>query len=208
MILAVTALGLRIIARWDRPLGLKGRWWLWIVAGAAAEAGCIAKLCVRRCSVGEWLMWGIMGGSLLLACVTDRLLRQVYNFTWWIFLAALALLWGMGGGSPRPLQGSYMDCESLGWVMVYLGLQLLFAGCVYGRADSYAFCVCALAQTLLGISVAGFLVHMSIAYVLLFVIQLARRNIDRRGNLRKPVPFLPYITAAFWATVTLHGLFI
>lgn len=205
MIIAVTALGLRIIARWDRPLSLKGRSWLWIVTGASAEAGCIAMLCVKRCSVGEWLMWGIMGGSLLLACVTDRLLGQVYNFTWWIFLTATALLWCM---RENPLWGSDMDCESLGWVMVYLGLQLLFAGCVYGRADSYAFCVCALAQTLLGIPAAGFLVHMSIAYALLFVVQLARRNIDGEGNLRKPVPFLPYITAAFWATVTLRGLFI
>lgn len=205
MIMAVTALGLWIIAMWDGPLRLKGRSWLWIVTGAAAEAGCIAKLCMERYSVGEGLIWGVLGGSLLLACVTDRLIGQVYNFTWWFFLAAIALLWCFGRG---PLQGSNSDCGILGWVMVYLGLQLLLAGRVYGRADSYAFCACALAQTLLGIPAAGFLAHMSIAYVLLFVIQLARRNIDRRGNLRKPVPFLPYITAAFWVTVTLRSWFI
>lgn len=204
MIIAVTALGLWIIAVWDRPLRLKGRSWLWIVTGAAAEAGCIAKLCTERYSVGEGLMWGVLGGSLLLACVTDRLIGQVYNFTWWIFLAAIALLWCFGRD---PLQGSNPLCGTLGWVMVYLGLQLLLAGRIYGRADSYAFCVCALAQVLLGIPAAGFLAHMSIAYVLLFVVQLARRNIDRRGNLRKPVPFLPYITAAFWVTITLRGWF-
>ncbi len=87
--------------------------------------------------------------------------------------------------------------------MVYLGLQLLLAGRIYGRADGYAFCACALTEALLGISAVGFLLHMLFAYCLLFAVQLARRNINGRGNLRRPVPFLPYITAAFWMTAVL-----
>lgn len=202
MILAIVAMGVFLIGRWDEPLSLKSSSRLWILAGAAAEFGGIMAFTGDRPG-HEKFFWAVFGGSLLLACVTDSLLCQVYNFTWWISsAAALALLWCRRAVF---MESRFIYFDALGGLLFFVGLQLLLRGRIYGCADSYAFCVCALAQTALGISTAGFLTHMLLAYLLLFVIQLFRRNLNRKGNLRQPVPFLPYITAAFWITLALHS---
>jgi hypothetical protein len=38
---------------------------------------------------------------------------------------------------------------------------------------------------------------MAFAFGALAALQLLRRNIDKRGNLKQPVAFLPYISASF-----------
>lgn len=198
--MAIVALGVFLIGKWDKPLSFRANSGLWTLAGAAAELACIMTLAGDSPGY-EKLIWEVIGGSLLLACLTDSLLCQVYNFTWWIFLAAaLALFWSRRSAF---VESGLIHSDMLGWLLLFMGVQLLMGGRVYGIADSYAFCVCALAETVLGISVAGFLMHMLLAYLLLFAVQLFRRNINRRGNLRKQVPFLPYITAAFWITLIL-----
>lgn len=200
MILSIVALCVSIIGRWDEPLPFKANSWRWILAGAAAEFACIMMF-AGDSPVCEKLLWTVIGGSLLFACVTDSLLGQVYNFTWWIFIAAaLALLWCRRSAV---MESWLLHSDMPGWLLLFMGLQLLLGGRIYGAADGYSFCACALAESVLGISVTGFLVHMLLAYLLLFAVQLFRRNINRRGNLRKPVPFLPYITAAFWMTLVL-----
>lgn len=87
---------------------------------------------------------------------------------------------------------------------IFVLLQLKFFSRMYGRADCYAFCVCAAAEAAAGLGMAGFLGHMLGAFCLLAVVQGARRNIDAGGNLKRPVPFLPYITLAFWAMLWYH----
>ena len=202
MILAIVALGVFLIGKCDEPLPLKANSWLWILAGAAAELAGIMAFAGDDPGF-EKLLWAVIGGSLLLACVTDSLLYQVYNFTWWISLAAaLALLWCRRNVL---MEGGFICFDALGGLLLFVGIQLLLRGHIYGRADSYAFCVCALAETAFGLSAAGFLTHMLFAYLLLFVVQLFRRNLNRKGNLREPVPFMPYITAAFWMTLALYS---
>lgn len=200
MILTVVTLGIFLISRLDEPLPLKATSGRWILAGAAAELACIMAFTGSGPGY-EVFLWEIIGGSLLLACVTDSLLCQVYNFTWWIFLAAALALFCCRRSALMESQSVNVDV--LGWLFVFVGLQLLLRGRIFGIADSYAFCVCSLAETLLGISVRGFLTHMLLAYLLLFAVQLFCRNINQKGNLRRPVPFLPYITAAFWMTLVL-----
>lgn len=198
--MAIVAMGVFLIGRWDEPLPLKVKSGLWILAGAAAEFIGIMMFAGDSPDC-EKLLWAVIGGSLLLACVTDSLICQVYNFTWWIFLAAaLALLWCRRNAL---MESGFICSGMLGGMLLFVGLQLLLGGHIYGCADSYAFCACALAETALGISAAGFLTHMLLAYLLLFAVQLLRRNLNRKGNLREPVPFLPYITAAFWMTLIL-----
>lgn len=202
MILAIVAMGVFLIGRWDEPLPLKAGSKVWIVAGAVSEFAGI-MMSTRGRPGHEKLLWAVFGGGLLLACVTDSLLCQVYNFTWWISLtAALALLWCRRGVF---MESGGICSDIMGGLLLFVGLQLLLRGRIYGCADSYAFCVCALAGTALGISAAGYLTHMLLAYLILFVVQLFRRNLNRKGNLREPVPFLPYITAAFWITLALHS---
>lgn len=202
MILAIVILGVFLIEKWDEPLPFTANSRLWIPVGAAAELIGIITIAGDG-PLCEKLLWGCIGGSLLFACVTDSLICQVYNFTWWIFLAAALMLF-LCRRSVLVESGA-MCFEAWRRLFAFVGVQLLLAGRIYGRADSYAFCACALAETAFGISVTGYLTHMLLAYLLLFAVQLFRRNLDRRGNLRRPVPFLPYITAAFWVTLAMYS---
>ena len=80
MILAIVALGVFLIGKWDEPLPLRGKSWPWIFAGAAAEFVSIMVI-AGDSPVREKLLWAVIGGSLLLACVMDGLLCQVYDFS-------------------------------------------------------------------------------------------------------------------------------
>lgn len=135
-------------------------------------------------------LWGILWCSLLYGCATDLKSRKVYNFTWWFGgLAAGGLLWESLYTGQRT--------ASLWHLIVYMALQMGFFSHMYGRADCYAFCVCAIAEASLGRGFSDHLVLMLLALCLLFPVQLLRRNIAKDGNLKQPVAFLPYIVLAF-----------
>ncbi len=190
---------------------------MWVVRRCDAEnaAGLKAGPGVLAAGfLGVWMLWWRFGreemllrvllamvmGCLLFACVTDRALCQVYNVTWWAAsLAAAPLFWqscrkGPGGGE-RVLE-----------LALFLGLQLLVFARMYGRADCYAFCICALAQAGLGMGLLEFLCQMAAAFGMLALVQGARGNLGGDGNLKQPVPFLPYITASFYLMLALQGL--
>ncbi len=137
------------------------------------------------------VLWGVIGLCLLFACITDCRSCQVYNVTWWVSGAAAMIL--LLQRRDRLEKSIFLE---LGFFVL---LQLLLFSKMYGRADCYAFGVCAVAEAAAGLSLAGFLFHMLLSFTLLAFVQAIRHNIDRRGNLRRPVPFLPYITLAFWA---------
>lgn len=142
-------------------------------------------------------LWCVIAVCLLSACITDLRTCQVYNITWWISGAAAAVLlfWERAGFAPRFLL-------ELGFFIL---LQLTLFPKMYGRADCYAFSVCAVAEAAAGISLTGYLLHMLLSFLLLAFVQAFRHNIGRGGNLRRPVPFLPYITLAFWAMLWYSG---
>lgn len=146
------------------------------------------------------MLWIILSISLLSACVMDCISCEVYNVTWW-FGGTAALLLFLTGGRERK--------EMLVGLVVFAGLQLVVFARMYGKADCYAFCVCAVAYAAAGIDMVGYLLHMLLSFMLLAVVQGARRNIGKDGNLKTPVPFLPYITLAFlillWYHVTVRG---
>lgn len=193
VILGIVMAGLWIIARWDAPLPLKGWMYWFILAGALAEGSVIRRLTAGGLSEG-CLALSVVGGCLLLASVTDMTLGEVYNFVWWPALAAgLVLL---------------RNARGMGLLPLGFFLLLQFAGfrSMYGRADCYAFCVCAVVEAAAGMGLYGFLVHMFLSWALLFLAQAVRGNIDKRGNLKQPVPFLPYIAASFWLSLVLEEM--
>lgn len=146
------------------------------------------------------MLWIILWISLLSACVMDCINCEVYNVTWW-FGGTAALLLFLAGGRERK--------EMLAGLAVFAGLQLIVFARMYGKADCYAFCVCAVAEAAAGIGLFGYLMHMLLSFAFLAVVQGARRNIGKDGNLKTPVAFLPYITLAFlillWYHVTVRG---
>lgn len=135
-------------------------------------------------------LWGILWCSLLYGCITDMKSQMVYNYTWWFGgMAAGGLLW-------KSLEAG-QSAAVLWNLSVYMTLQLALFSRMYGKADCYAFCVCAISEASLGMLLFDHLVLMLISLILLFPVQLWRHNIGKNGNLKKPVAFLPYIVSAF-----------
>lgn len=136
----------------------------------------------------KWILWGVIGLCFLFACEMDCRTREVYNVIWWISGTAAAGLVALSSRAGKtPLFELCLFCV----------IQLRVFSKMYGRADCYAFCVCAAAESSEGFGLEVFLVHMMLAIGLLAIVQLLRRNIDGRGRLKQAVPFLPYITLSF-----------
>ena len=93
VILGIVLAGLAFIAKWDRRLPMDGRAWAWTVVCALLEGAALREAAGDKPSALV-LALAVTGGSLLLACVTDVLTCQVYNFTWWPALAAGAVSLG------------------------------------------------------------------------------------------------------------------
>jgi len=132
------------------------------------------------------VFWAAIGVCLLIACAMDIFTCEVYNFIWWIAGTAAVLLLLCSGAKVRLID--------LG---IFCLIQMAVFSKMYGKADCYAFCVCAAAEAALGWGFSEFLFHMTLAFGILAVVQAFRRNINRKGNLKRPVPFLPYITLSF-----------
>ena len=141
----------------------------------------------------------LVAGCLLFACMTDWKSCEVFAFTWWIggtaggFLLLQKYVTGYWIGEPRtPV------IQQLIPLLLYILMQEIFFERFYGRADCHAFVICALIETVLGMGMLEFLLHMLMAFGLLAVVQMPQGNINSKGNLKRPVAFLPYITISFW----------
>lgn len=159
-----------------------------VLLGSAANGIILAHIVKIKClGKGETLLMVILAGCLLFACLTDVRECYVYQFVWW---AA-----GAAGGILLWLNLKQASVLSL---MVYILLQeFLFCSC-YGRADCHAFAVSAVVLCALGGGMTVYWMHMLFAFVCLGVVQMFAHNVNRKGQLKRAVAFLPYITLGFW----------
>lgn len=181
------AAGLWLIGRLDQEIRPEKKECVTVLAA------CIAGAVLNGLILGQGeflarLSLSLLMGCLLLACITDIAICQVYNFVWWISGAAAILL----------LTGRRLEVSAVWDVLLFGVIQMTLFARMYGKADCYAFCVCAIAEAGLGFGLAGFLLHMLASFLLLAAVQAVRRNIGSGGHLKSPVPFLPYITTAFY----------
>lgn len=197
VIAAVIRLGIGVIAKWDTPLRWKSEHVRWILVATLVE-GLIIWQVFGEGNFFRMLLLGIFAGCLLLACITDAMLCQVYRFVWWMAIAVGGLLLLTDGG-----QSSIPDNLVLagGGLLLFGVLQYGVFGRTYGRADCHAFVSCALVETAMGAGMEVYLIHMILAYVLLAVVQIKRKNVSKWGELCRPVPFLPYINVSFWLVI-------
>lgn len=137
----------------------------------------------------QCFLLGVMAGCLVFACFTDLRSCKVYDFTWWTALAVGAVMFW---------PGVCLWPEGLSQLTQFFLMQELFFSRFYGRADSHAFCACALVGNAFHMGMREYLYHMSAAFVILTVVQVFQHNVGINGKLKKPVPFLPYITVTFW----------
>ena len=187
VILGVVAAGLWLIGWLDREIEA-GKKECAIVFAASVAGDALNSAILGQGELFARLALSLLTGCLLLACITDIAICQVYNFVWWISgVAATALLTGRGLGGSAVLE-----------VLLFGVIQMTLFARMYGKADCYAFCVCAMAEAGLGFGMAGFLTHMLVSFLLLAAVQAAKKNVGSGGRLKRPVPFLPYITAAFY----------
>jgi len=142
------------------------------------------------CGFGKLtILLSVFAGCLLSACIMDVESKMIYNYVWWTawLAAGIFLCWNeMNIGLE---------------LFLFILLQEVGFAKLYGRADCHAFVACAMLERALGMGMKEYLTHMLLAYIFLAIVQGAKRNIGRDGNLKKPIPFLPYITVSFWVLI-------
>ena len=133
------------------------------------------------------LACGILGAYLLVASIQDLHTCQVYDF-----LHIPAAIVGFCFVLAEPSWGR------TGSLVFYFLIQLGVFMRMYGEADGMVFMVCAIFETRFGKGILTYLYHMGTAFLLLGAVQGYKRNINKRGNLKEPVPFVPYIAVTVW----------
>lgn len=194
VILGTVAAGLFLIGRMDRIIKPTTETMAGVLAAGLAGGGLLEALF----EPGEFfsrLFLALVMGCMLLACVTDVVMYQVYDFVWWLSGAVSAmLLWARLWVTNDIWNG----LEILFGLTTFWLVQLWVFGRLYGKADCYAFCVCAAVETGLGMGLELIVSHMVFSFGILVLIQFICKNITLQGNLKKPVAFIPYITAGFY----------
>ncbi len=143
----------------------------------------------------DGILLSIVAGCLLFACLTDSKNYEVFQFTWWIGGAAGGILLCR---SVTMYRTWVWNKECLLSLAIYIFLQEMLFAKMYGRADCHAFVVCAVVECAFGMKLREYLWQMLFAFGGLAVVQAFRHNINRKGNLKEPVAFLPYVTFSFW----------
>lgn len=185
--LALTLAALRLITRLDPGHGLRADWESAgiVLTGCCVGAGYIACHYRQEQSI-MWVGYLILAVYLILCVITDRQTCKTYDFLQVPTAVAGAFLC-----MARPLPAG----GGAGLILFAL-LQYFLFGRMYGQGDVMAFQICSLYIIGAGGDFQTLLLHMALSFAILGVIQLFRKNIDRRGNLKIPVPFLPYIACS------------
>lgn len=185
--LVFTAAVIKMLVRMDAEHGLRAD----REAGCILLTGCFAGAGYIACAHSRerpaiWMIYLILAVYLTVCVTTDRQTCKVYDCLQLpaaVFGAALCLL------RPVPARGgAALVCFAL--LQYFLFMRL------YGRGDGMTFQICSLYIIGEGGSLETLLSHMMAAFALLGAVQLVRGNINRKGNLKLPVPFLPYIACS------------
>ena len=199
VMLGTVAAGLSLAKRFDRMIKLDNRTMAGVVLLTVLADDLLQWACGREALFFRLLL-SVVLGCLLFAGITDLVMCQAYNFVWWVSgIAAVGLLWQRWKETGK--------ITGLSELLLFCALQLLLFVRLYGRADGYAFCVCAGAQTGLGMGMEAYFMHMTVAFILLIIVQAFRKNIGPRGRLKRPAPFLPYVAVGFLIVLIFHKIY-
>lgn len=138
-------------------------------------------------SITQQLILCTTGVILSLTAYMDHEKQEVYRFIW--LIPATVII-------PDILQKTGTG------LLIFLLLQFLVFARFYGKADAFAFSICAGALSALGGDMIIFLIQMLTALILLFTVNLFQHNINGKGNLKRAKPFIPYIYAS-WIIMTI-----
>ena len=83
--------------------------------------------------------------------------------------------------------------------LVFFGvIQFLLFSRAYGKADCHAFFCSAIVLAAHGGGLREFLWQELLTFMLLGMVQLIKRNVNAKGNLKRPVPLIPYVLPVFF----------
>ena len=148
----------------------------------------------------------VVQGCMITACIMDLKEKMVYRYVWAAGGLAVAGLffWRVFGEVFLEQNAALLMPYMVELLLLILLQQLLFSK-MYGRADCHAFCVCGAVFLALGGSLDDHVMHMAVTFALLLIVQVCAGNVTWKGQLRKPVPMMPYITAGFWLWVDFNA---
>lgn len=131
---------------------------------------------------------GIFASYLLVASITDSQTCKVYDF-----LHPIGVIPGL---FILILKNTGMDV----WISLILFclIQYFIFKKLYGWADGLGFIVCAIYESIRGGRMLTYLLHMTLAFIIFGTVQGIRHNINKKGNLKVPAPFFPYIAFTVW----------
>jgi prepilin signal peptidase PulO-like enzyme (type II secretory pathway) len=158
------------------------------LSGGIAVSGVSALVCLM-----------VLAMSLIAASVCDIRTHTVPDLIWWVAsLDILALLIVRYGCGEAPSDSDAMNAAGrLLEALFIIFIQERVMSRYYGRADSHAFSCCALYFAVCGTCLEAHILHMTLSLISLTAIQLLCHNINRRGRLKQPAPFIPYISITF-----------
>lgn len=125
---------------------------------------------------------------LHVAANEDGKYQQVHRYLWLLSGAAGFFLLVLRCGLAWP---------ALWELLLYGVIQYALFARFYGKADCHCFCVTAIVFAAYGGGMVAFLTHMLLTICILAFVQLCKRNVNRKGNLHRPVAMIPYIFTAF-----------
>lgn len=138
-------------------------------------------------SPAVWLSIWLLGIYLAVASVTDAVMFLVYDVLQYVGI--------LGGGIwlwyQKPPAGAGISL--LLFALIQYGVFMR----MYGKADGMGYCVCSLYLVGAGFGLDGFLYHMLAGFLILTLVQLFRRNISTKGQLKQPIALFPYILGGF-----------
>lgn len=123
-----------------------------------------------------------------LATIMDMREQMVYRYVWLICTV------GVFGVLLGNAKGSAWSDMPWGELVFFVLLQQFFFAKFYGRADCHAFSVCAGLLFALECGLKDYLIHMLLVFGMLLLFQSVKGNVQRNGQLKKPVALIPYIT--------------
>ncbi|MBP5264621.1 MAG: hypothetical protein J6X14_02490 [Lachnospiraceae bacterium] len=138
----------------------------------------------------EYLLFGIVLAFFAKATAEDVKCKQVHRYLWGFAAMAGVLLLLLCQGR---------DLQVVWDLLIFAALQYLLFSRMYGMADCHAFVTSAILLSAYGGTILIYLIHMLLTIVFLGVVQFFCGNVNRHGNLHRPVAMLPYILAAFLA---------
>lgn len=148
----------------------------------------------------EFVLIGVVFWCFVKAMLEDARWQRVHRYLWWISRAAcmglLLLHWEA-------------FLQAAGDLVFFALVQFFLFSRLYGRADCHAFQVCSMILAAYGGGVKSYLLHMLFTILALGLVQLCKKNINKKGDLKEPVALIPYMMPVFfgiWGVlVTING---